>query len=159
METSDNNRQPQLLPPGGGIDFLLDEHQDDQSGHVILDELLLEAIPQDSDLVDELLELKFALIQREGAEDVLNLFCRLRRRLERRHYLACYRLRRWLEKRIEATVSPGRGYPAHTHPVRLIPRTVDGIANAVLNAARKNGTLTPGGFPRIGFRFASPVPA
>ena len=57
------------------------------------------------DEVDHLLELCWKLRQREDAEGALKLFCDIRLRMEQRHYLAFFRMRRWLENHLVASVS------------------------------------------------------
>ena len=57
------------------------------------------------DEVDHLLELRWKLRQREDAEGALKLFCDIRLRMEQRHYLAFFRVRRSLENHLVASVS------------------------------------------------------
>jgi hypothetical protein len=63
----------------------------------VVDELLSTPGAVTGDEVDLLLDFRSLLRARRDAEATLRLFCDLRRRLEQRHYLAFYRLRRWLE--------------------------------------------------------------
>jgi len=129
----------------------------ERCGHEIVDVLLHEQADKDPALTDALLDLKFALTHRRDVEEILHVFCNLRRRLEKRYYLAFYRLRRWLENQLEAQVSPGRGYPPQPFPVRLEARTVDGIKHSIRKAAREKDPAFPkSAFPVIEFTFHAP---
>ena len=50
--------------------------------------------------VDLLLDLRWLLRHREQPEKALELFRELRRRLEDKHYLLFFRLRRWMENHL-----------------------------------------------------------
>ncbi len=103
----------------------------ERCGHEIVDVLLHEQAERAPDLVDSLLDLKSALAQRSDAEQILETFCELRRRLEKRYYLAFYRMRRWLENQMEAQVSRGRGYAPRVYPIRLKARTLSGVIESI----------------------------
>src|SRR5690606_31943329 len=70
----------------------------------IIDTLLRSQGTVRGDEVDMLLDLRWFLHHRENCEDALALFCQLRVAMEERHYLAFYRLRRWLENHIQVSV-------------------------------------------------------
>jgi hypothetical protein len=71
----------------------------------VVDELLSTPLAVTGEEMDLLLDFRSLLRARSDAEATLRLFCELRRRLEQRHYLAFYRLRRWLENQLIAQVS------------------------------------------------------
>lgn len=71
----------------------------------VVDELLSTPGAVSGEEVDLLLDFRSLLRARRDAEATLRLFCELRRRLEQRHYLAFFRLRRWLEHQLVAQVS------------------------------------------------------
>jgi len=106
---------------------------------------------EDADL---LLDFRKAMQDRSDAEGVLRQFCQLRRRLEFRHYLALYRLRRWLQNQLLAEVSG-----PSTQPVRIQPRLngycVEAIRRLCLCDAMKAGSFLAA--PRLQFVFA-PAP-
>src|SRR5688500_1519454 len=77
----------------------------------VVDGLLRAAGSVRGDEVDGLLDLRWLLHQWKNAETTLSVFCQLRRSMEDRHYLAFYRLRRWLENHIEVTVQASHGGP------------------------------------------------
>src|SRR5688572_9129416 len=77
----------------------------------VIDELLRTQGSVRGEEVDALLDLRCMLRRQEDAEAALTLFCGLRRTMEERHYLSFYRLRRWLENQIEASVRIVRGAP------------------------------------------------
>ncbi|MFN0068211.1 MAG: hypothetical protein ACKVYV_11300 [Limisphaerales bacterium] len=103
---------------------------------------------------DLLLDFRSVLRQRKDAEGTLRLFCDLRRRLEPRHYLEFFRLRRWLEDQL---VSEARACPAaraQAAPVKLDFFCVEALRRSAL--CRALGPGTPVLRPRVEFRF---VPA
>ena len=54
--------------------------------------------------VDALLDLRSLLRRREDRVAAIALFSRLRRSMEARHYLAFYRLRRWMDNHFDSKV-------------------------------------------------------
>src|SRR5262245_33942760 len=70
----------------------------------VVDGLLRAAGTVRAEEVAALMALGWLPHQRKNAEGVLGLFCQLRRTMEERHYLAFYRLRRWLENHIQVSV-------------------------------------------------------
>jgi hypothetical protein len=69
--------------------------------------------------VDALLDLRWLLHRRDDAEAALALFCQLRRSMESRHYLAFYRLRRWLENHLLVSVRVANSTEPRSARVRL----------------------------------------
>ncbi len=133
----------------------LDEPPHSRCEHTILDSLLAESGTADPALTDRLLDLKFTLLQRDDAQETLERFYRVRPRLEQGHYLASYRLRRWLERQIRVSVSPGRGYPAHTYSLSLTPPSLDALFASIRRVTLNEVHLLPGGCPQIRFRFVT----
>lgn len=102
---------------------------------------------------DLLLDFRSALRRREDAEAALALFCDLRRRLEPRHYLEFFRLRRWLEGQLVSEARACPAAPAQAAPVRLDFFCVEALRRAAL--CRALGPGTPVLRPRVSFRFAA----
>ena len=84
--------------------------------------------------VDLLLDLRWQLRQRTEAEMALRLFCDLRRRMERRHYLAFFRLRRWLENQVVAEVRVCPAAEIRVEAVRLDHYCVEAVRRVCLCA-------------------------
>ncbi|HMO66754.1 MAG TPA: hypothetical protein PKE47_16315 [Verrucomicrobiota bacterium] len=99
-----------------------------------------------------LLDFRSLLRRREDAEGTLRLFCDLRRRLEPRHYLEFYRLRRWLENHLVSEARACPAAPAQAAAVKLDFFCVEALRRAAL--CRALGPGTPVLRPRVGFRFA-----
>lgn len=118
----------------------------------MIDELL--RTPRDrmsGEEMDLLLDLRWHLRQRTEPEAALRLFCDLRIRLENRHYLAFFRLRRFLENHLVASV---RGCPAaqeRTLPVRLDHYCVEAIRRVCLCASLGYGSVLLA--PKLRFEF------
>ena len=85
----------------------------------IIDALLRSHGTVRGDEVDMLLDLRWFLHHREDCENALALFCQLRVAMEERHYLAFYRLRRWLENHIQVNLR------ASSETELLIPLKLD----------------------------------
>jgi hypothetical protein len=105
----------------------------------VVDELLSTPGAVTGDEVDLLLDFRSLLRARREAETALRVFCDLRRRLEQRHYLAFYRLRRWLENQIAAEVRSPVSAEAVRVPLRLDFYCVEAVRRASLCAALKHG--------------------
>jgi len=117
----------------------------------VIDELLQAQGTVRGEEVDALLDLRSLLRHRENAEAALALFCQLRRTMEERHYLAFYRLRRWLENQIEATVRIVRGAPERTAALRLDWYCLEPVRFHCLQSVRQLGE--PVLAPRVRFTF------
>lgn len=132
----------------------------ERCGHEIVDVLLHEQADKDPAVIDALLDLKFALTHRNDVEEILRVFCQLRGRLEKRYYLAFYRLRRWLENQLEVRVSPGRGYASQVFPINLEARTFAGITGSIRAAAQEsNAVFSQSDSLTIEFDFRTPSAA
>jgi hypothetical protein len=108
-----------------------------------MDELLSTPHAINGDEMDLLLDFRSLVRARSDAETTLRLFCELRRRLEQRHYLAFYRLRRWLEQQLIAQIS---SLSTHVHTqvsLRLNFYCMEAIRRQSLCAATQQGTATP----------------
>lgn len=103
------------------------------------------------DETDRLLDLRWKLRQRTEAEPALRLFCELRLSMERRHYLAFFRLRRWLENHLLAAVRSCQASPPVRVPVRLDHFCVEAIRRACLCAGVGEGAVLLA--PRLTFEF------
>lgn len=101
--------------------------------------------------VDVLLDFRWRVHQGDNAEQALRLFCELRRRLEHRHYLAFFRLRRWLEGGLIAVVTLGPGGTPSFAPVKLDHYCVEAVRRVSLCAALESGGKLVA--PRVVFAF------
>jgi len=108
---------------------------------------------------DSLLDLHHLLKGRRDAEGALRLFCDIRWRLEHRHYLLLYRLRRWLENQVLAEVHPNNSATPVLVPLRLSFYCVEPLRRQCLCACLRYGADFQS--PRIRFIFrplANPPP-
>jgi hypothetical protein len=81
--------------------------------------------------------------RRTDAEAALGLFCDLRRRIEGAHYLALFRIRRWLENHVVVSLQSARGEGALLEPLRLAHARLDAVRRAHLCSARARGFAAP----------------
>jgi len=100
---------------------------------------------------DLLLDLRWHLRTGDDAEGALRLFCDLRIRMERRHYLAFYRLRRWLENHLIATVQLCPAAEPHVMSVKFDRYCVEAIRRMCLCSALGRGSVMIA--PRVRFSF------
>ena len=123
----------------------------------VIDSLLSEPRGVTGEQVDALLDLRFLLRQSDDAEAILKVFCQLRLVMEASHYLAFYRLRRWLENHIEAQVRLCRGLPETTVALKLDRFCLEAVRSQCLRAALRPGE--PLLAPRVRFALRVPIPA
>jgi hypothetical protein len=117
----------------------------------VIDELISQPGSVSSEEVDYLLELRWKLSQRDDVDGVLKLFCDLRIRMEQRHYLAFFRMRRWLENHLYASVSICPEAQPQIVPVKFDHYCVEAIRRACLCVVlRRGGVLLA---PRLRFAF------
>lgn len=122
----------------------------------VIDDLLCQPGAATAEEVDLLLELRSLLRHRAEGETVLRLFCDLRRRMETRHYLAFFRMRRWLENHLVAAVYPCPVAEPDRVRVRLDHYCVEAIRRACLCVSLSSGVALLA--PRVRFEFR-PMPA
>jgi hypothetical protein len=122
----------------------------------VIDSLLREPQGVSGEQVDALLDLRFMLRHGHDAEAILKLFCPLRLAMESSHYLAFYRLRRWLENHIEAQVRVCRGLPETAVPLKLDRFCLEAVRSQCLAAALRPGERLLA--PRVQFQFRVAVP-
>ena len=118
----------------------------------VIDELLRS--PRDrmtGEEMDLLLDLRWHLRHRAEPEATLRLFCDLRIRLENRHYLAFFRLRRFLENHLVASVRVCPAAAERTLPVRLDHYCVEAIRRVCLCASLGYGSILLA--PKLRFEF------
>jgi hypothetical protein len=118
----------------------------------VIDELLAARDAISGEEMDRLLDLRWQLRRGEDAEAVLKIFCELRIRMERKHYLAFFRIRRWLENHIVAAVRICPAAEPAFVPVDLGHYCVEATRRVCLCAALGNGVLLA---PRLRFAFES----
>ena len=116
----------------------------------VIDELLATRDAISGEEMDRLLDLRWQLRREVDAEAVLKIFCELRIRMERKHYLAFFRIRRWLENHIVAAVRICPAAEPVFVPVELGHYCVEAIRRVCLCAALRNGVLLA---PRLRFAF------
>lgn len=116
----------------------------------VIDELLAQRGAVSGDEVDALLDLRFHFRHRQDAEAALRLFCELRLRMEQRHYLAFFRMRRWLENHLAAAVVTAQD-ARQTVGVKLDHYCVEAIRRVSLCAALGRGVSAK--HPRVRFVF------
>ena len=100
---------------------------------------------------DLLLDLRWQLRRQTEGEEALRLFCDLRRRMEERHYLAFFRIRRWLENHLVAVARVCPAGEACEVPVRLNHYCVEAVRRACLCASLGRESVMIA--PRLGFMF------
>jgi len=125
-------------------------------GVSVLDQLLASLVGEvDGEAFDAALDLRWLLSNSSDAAAIVLGFYRLRSFIEERHYLACYRLRRWLESHLVAWVSFQRHQPERRTALRLDAASPDQLHERCATRALE-GTAT--GLPvRVRFAFATPA--
>lgn len=122
-------------------------------GIAVVDQILAVLTPRDGRAAyDAALDLRSLLRQHTNADAVLSDFIYLRAIIEDRHYLACYRLRRWLETQIVAHVTLDRGQPARIVSVRLDVPSMATLRVRSLDAAAVGGEVMQA---RVQFAFSA----
>ena len=117
----------------------------------VIDELLGRRSTVSGEEVDHLLDLRWQLRQQANAEHALRLFCDLRLRMEKRHYLAFFRIRRWLENHVVAAVQLCPAAEAHLIPVKLDRFCVEAIRRSAICETMRAGKILLA--PRVHFEF------
>jgi hypothetical protein len=117
----------------------------------VIDELISRPGSVSNDEVDSLLELRWKLGQGNDVEGALKLFCNLRLRMEQRHYLAFFRMRRWLENHLVASVNICPEAKPQFVSVKLDHYCVEAIRRACLCDALRRGCVLLA--PRLRFAF------
>lgn len=114
------------------------------TGCAVLDQLMAAlAAEGDFEGLDAALDLRLALATDE-TEAILGQYFQLRGRVGERHYLACYRLRRWLEGQYSALVTLSRMSPACEVALHLDAVSLQAVcARCLADAA--NGRSIPAG--------------
>jgi hypothetical protein len=120
----------------------------------VIDELLMsERGTVSGEEADHLLDLRWQIRQGNDAEAVLRIFCDLRLRMEHRHYLAFFRIRRWLENHLAASVQVCPAAEPHFTQIKLDRYCVEAIRRVCLCAALGRGSVLLA--PRVRFLFQS----
>jgi hypothetical protein len=117
----------------------------------VIDELLSQRGAATGEETDLLLDLRWHLHGRTDANAALRTFCDLRLRMERRHYLAFFRIRRWLENHLVAVVRICPAAEARYVPVKLDNYCVEAIRRVCLCAGLQPGSVMLA--PRLQFAF------
>lgn len=125
----------------------------------VIDELLTQPGAVSGEDADLLLDFRFQLSRRNDADATLRLFCQLRLRLEARHYLAFFRLRRWLENHLLAAVRICPAAEPQHVPVKLDHYCVEAVRRVCLCAALGRGSVLLAPRLRFVFRTLAPLSA
>ncbi len=126
-------------------------------GLAVLDQLLAGLTEEvDAPALDIALDLRWELSQPHAPETILREFFRLRAAIEERHYLACYRLRRWFESQFIARVSFDRTQPEQRVGLRLDVTDMQALITHCLACAGANRT-TSARWSRVRFLSATPL--
>lgn len=104
----------------------------------VIDELLSQRSSITGDEADLLLDLRWTLGHGDDAEGTLRLFCELRLAMERRHYLALFRVRRWLERHVQASIYNASTKQTQFVGIKLDYYCVEAIRRASLCVAITN---------------------
>lgn len=123
----------------------------------VIDELLGQPSAVSGAECDLLLDLRWKLRERKDAEGALRLFCDLRRQMEQRHYLAFFRIRRWLENQLLAGVRICPAAEERFAGVKLTHYCVEAVRRVCLCAALGNGSVLLAPRLRFAFRAEAPV--
>jgi len=126
-----------------------------QCAPTAIDRLLSERGAVSGSETDLLLDLRWHLRQRTDAEETLRLFCMLRRIMEQRHYLAFFRIRRWLENHILVAVHPCPAAEPVYGRLKLDHYCIEAVRRGCLCASLKSGVALLA--PRVRFAFR-PLP-
>lgn len=117
----------------------------------VIDELLSEQRVVSGEEADLLLDLRWQIRQEADAEATLRMFCDLRLRMEQRHYLAFFRIRRWLENHLVASVQVCPAAEPQLTPIKLDRYCVEAIRRMALCSALGRGSVLLA--PRVRFQF------
>jgi hypothetical protein len=117
----------------------------------VIDELLGQSGIVSGEEADLLLDLRWKLGKSEDAEGALRLFCDLRMRMEQRHYLAFFRIRRWLENHVFAAVRICHAAEPHVVAVKLDHYCVEPIRRVCLCTALGRSAIALA--PRLEFQY------
>jgi hypothetical protein len=118
----------------------------------VIDELLGSSRGISGDEMDLLLDFRWQLRQRSAPEAVLRQFCTLRLRMEKRHYLAFYRIRRWLENHLVAAVQLCPAAEPYILPLTLDRYCVEAIRRACICKTLRSGKVLLAARVQFGFR-------
>ena len=121
----------------------------------VIDDLLAEPGAVSGEEMDQLLDLRWHLRHRTDADASLRLFCEVRRRMEHRHYLAFFRIRRWMENHLLAEVRPCPAAEPRFVSVKLDHYCVEALRRICLCSALGPGTVLL--VPRLRFTFRPQV--
>ena len=125
-------------------------------GMEVIDELLGGRGDVTGEEADLLLDLRSHLRNERDAEGAMRLFCDLRIRMEQRHYLAFFRLRRWLENHLMAEIHICPVAAPHLVTVKFDHFCVEAIRRMSLCTAMREGLVLLA--PRLRFAFRAPTP-
>lgn len=122
------------------------------SGVAILDQLLAAVGREnDADALNAALDFRLLLAGPHEPDAVLRSFFQLRARVEDQHFLACFRLRRWLESQITALVYFDRCQP----PQSIRPRLECLSYQALCHACARDASTSDGDAGRARVRFVA----
>jgi hypothetical protein len=117
----------------------------------VIDELLTQHSIISDQEADDLLDLRWKILSADDAEGTLRFFCAVRRRMERKHYLAFFRIRRWLENNMVANICLYPGADEQALHLKLDHYCIEAIRRASLCRALREGAVL--NRPRLRFIF------
>lgn len=115
-------------------------------GVAVVDQLLaaITGSPEfDANALDVALDFRLLLANSTDAEEILQAFFRVRAAVEDHHYLACFRLRRWIEAQFAALVRADRTQPFREVPVRLTANSYRELCARCAFDAADNELVSP----------------
>jgi len=121
----------------------------------VIDDLLAEPGAVSGEEMDQLLDLRWHLRHRTDADASLRIFCDVRRRMENRHYLAFFRIRRWMENHLLAEVRLCPAAEPRLVSVALDHYCVEALRRVCLCTALGQGAVLLA--PRLRFTFRPQV--
>jgi hypothetical protein len=120
-------------------------------GAATLDGFLAEIDPRDTALFDAALDLRSLCRARAEPEACAAQFFRVRRMLDSRHYLAFYRVRRWMSRFLRVEVRAHRAAPWLARALPLDGARLDEVINAALAAVADEGGIPATAHARFAF--------
>lgn len=110
-------------------------------GAETLDLLLAELESDEAELIDAALDLRWLLNTGNDAEACVTQFFRLRSALGERHYLAFYRVRCWVSRRVLVQIRTNAAAPWVTRRIPLGSARIDEVVNTCLAPLAVGGII------------------
>ncbi len=124
----------------------------------VIDELLCLPKGVSGQEADLLLDLRWQLSRQDSAEETLRAFARVRLQLEAKHYLALFRIRRWLENNIVVHIQGCMASEAVSLPVKLDAYCLEAVRRQCLCRGIEKGVVLLAPRLKFAFRLNAPFP-